>query len=154
MRPKRFVDKYLLCPLAIRQLAKDGNPRRGLLAKALGASKNAVSVAEAEDLLKRIERRRAELLQRRDTVQVEDYGAGSPSDSLDGDSMRSGRLVPEIVGDACRNYSKPLDWARLLFFLVYYFKPTSCVELGSCLGLSAAYQATALKGTSKNPFIL
>jgi predicted O-methyltransferase YrrM len=29
--------------------------------------------------------------------------------------------------------------------LVYHFKPRSCVELGSCLGLSAAYQATALK---------
>jgi predicted O-methyltransferase YrrM len=41
--------------------------------------------------------------------------------------------------------SKSRNWALLLYHLLRRFRPTSCVELGTCLGLSGAYQAAALK---------
>ncbi len=39
--------------------------------------------------------------------------------------------------------SKPPFWALLLFKLVREFRPQSAVELGTCVGISAAYQAAA-----------
>lgn len=41
--------------------------------------------------------------------------------------------------------SKPDFWALLLFKIVRHLKPQSCIELGTCVGISASYQATALK---------
>jgi predicted O-methyltransferase YrrM len=41
--------------------------------------------------------------------------------------------------------SKGRNWALLLYRILRRFRPTSCVELGTCLGLSGAYQAAALK---------
>jgi predicted O-methyltransferase YrrM len=42
-------------------------------------------------------------------------------------------------------------WSIILFKLIRKLKPDSCVELGSCVGISASYQAAALKinGTGK-----
>lgn len=37
------------------------------------------------------------------------------------------------------------DWALLLFKIIRYLAPENCLELGTCLGFSAAYQASALK---------
>lgn len=41
--------------------------------------------------------------------------------------------------------SKSAFWARVLFKLVREWKPSTCLELGTNMGLSAAYQASALK---------
>lgn len=43
--------------------------------------------------------------------------------------------------------SKSAFWARVLFSLVREFRPGTCLELGTNMGISAAYQATALKLT-------
>lgn len=45
--------------------------------------------------------------------------------------------------------SKPPFWATVLFKLVRKLEPVSCVELGSCVGISASYQASALKINGK-----
>jgi predicted O-methyltransferase YrrM len=41
--------------------------------------------------------------------------------------------------------SKPAFWALVLFKIIRKLSPRSCVELGSCVGISAAYQASALR---------
>lgn len=41
--------------------------------------------------------------------------------------------------------SKSAFWARVLFKLVREFQPGTCLELGTNMGISAAYQASALK---------
>jgi predicted O-methyltransferase YrrM len=53
--------------------------------------------------------------------------------------------VTGVVGTICRNASKPKLWAALLFALVRRLRPAACLELGTCLGMSAAYQAAALE---------
>jgi predicted O-methyltransferase YrrM len=75
---------------------------------------------------------------------VEDFGAGGPADTLTTSAQQTGRTVAEVVGDSCRNYSKPPQWAALLFHLVRQFQPGTCIELGTCLGISAAYEGAAL----------
>lgn len=41
--------------------------------------------------------------------------------------------------------SKPAFWATVLFKIIRKLGPRSCVELGSCVGISGSYQASALK---------
>lgn len=54
------------------------------------------------------------------------------------------RVVDESVGEVCRTSSKPPRWALALFRLLRAFEPEVAIELGTCLGVSAAYQAAAL----------
>jgi predicted O-methyltransferase YrrM len=48
------------------------------------------------------------------------------------------------VGAICRRDAIPPSSALLLFSLIRAFRPSLCLELGTSLGLSAAYQAAAL----------
>lgn len=54
------------------------------------------------------------------------------------------------VGEMCESSSGPA-WGRRLFNAVSVSRPGICLELGTCLGISAAYQAAALReiGTGK-----
>ncbi len=49
------------------------------------------------------------------------------------------------VGELCRAASKTPRWSLLLFEIVRACRPARCLELGTCLGISAAYQAAALQ---------
>lgn len=77
----------------------------------------------------RIERVRHDLEARADTV---------PFEEADGTHRRA-------VGELCRTASKSPRWAELLFRLVRAARPERCLELGTCVGLSAAYQGAALE---------
>lgn len=48
------------------------------------------------------------------------------------------------ISDVCRR-STPPRWCLLLYYLVRALGPTTCMHLGTGLGVSAAYHATALK---------
>lgn len=79
-----------------------------------------------------IEARRRALSASTEPVDIVDHGAG----------RRSGTPA-RTVGQATMA-SKPPRWAYLLFRLARALRPASVVELGSCVGISAAYQAAAL----------
>lgn len=67
------------------------------------------------------------------TIQVEDYGAGSLVDK------RNERKISSIAKNAL---SSPYR-AKLLFRLINLYKPENLIELGTSLGISALYQASA-----------
>ena len=48
------------------------------------------------------------------------------------------------IGEITRSASKKPLWASLLFRLVRHLRPASCIEMGTCVGISGAYQAAAL----------
>jgi predicted O-methyltransferase YrrM len=73
-----------------------------------------------------------------DVVQ-DDYGAGAQ-----GGNAKGGRVVRRL-GELCRSASKPQQWATALFKIVRTLRPRVALELGTCLGISAAYQASALR---------
>jgi predicted O-methyltransferase YrrM len=72
---------------------------------------------------------------------------GPPPETQDpsGESGREGQMVTQTVGQICRRASRQYLWCLLLFRLIREFKPTVCLELGTCLGITASYQAAALK---------
>jgi len=50
----------------------------------------------------------------------------------------------EAVAQICRKGSKKECWGLLLLKLLRAVQPSVCLELGTCVGISAAYQASAL----------
>ena len=114
------------------------------LGEALRDTLDGALAPQEESLLAAIERRRAALLDSTGKISVIDYGAGGPGSNRSREEMDQGVPFTARIADVA-TVSKPKFLATLLFNLVRKVKPASCVELGSCVGISAAYQATALK---------
>lgn len=53
-------------------------------------------------------------------------------------------VFEERLGELCLGSSKPPDAARFLFALLRQLRPVRALELGTALGISAAYQGAAL----------
>lgn len=70
-------------------------------------------------------------------INVVDFGAGF-----------GGTVFKELpISYIAKNSAKPPRYARMLFRLVNYLKPTTLVELGTSLGISALYQAAGNPST-------
>jgi predicted O-methyltransferase YrrM len=82
-----------------------------------------------------IEALRIKLLHNKTMLQVEDMGAGSVTGAT------KQRTIQQIAKWA----AKPPKFAQLLFKMVNYYQCRHIVELGTSLGLSAAYMAAANK---------
>jgi predicted O-methyltransferase YrrM len=80
-----------------------------------------------------IELQRKKLLKRNDYITVQDYGAGSSySKSVE-------KKISDIASTALSQKSK----CRLLFNAVVYYNCNNILELGTSLGISSAYLASA-----------
>ncbi len=98
---------------------------------------------EERTMVESIEKRRSSLLGSSMEIDVIDYGAGTRKSKRTAEEMERGVASTAQVSQICRA-SKPARWAIILFKLIRKLKPVSCVELGSCVGISASYQAAAL----------
>ena len=112
------------------------------LRNALKASLLEKSDREEKDEIRGIEIKRSELIASNKVVEITDYGAGSKSSAGNtGDESKVIRSISEV----CRSASKEYFWALTLFRLAREFKPETCLELGTCLGVSSYYLGAALK---------
>ncbi|HEY9886178.1 MAG TPA: class I SAM-dependent methyltransferase [Vampirovibrionales bacterium] len=80
-----------------------------------------------------IESIRAKLVLTKKTIGVDDFGAGS---------KKSSKYNRRICDIAKTSIKRP-KYSQLLYRLIYHFKPTTILELGTSLGISAAYMAKA-----------
>ena len=78
-----------------------------------------------------IEALRNRLLNDKGVIEVEDFGAGSRTDSS---KKRS-------IASIAKNAVKPAKYGQMLFRLVNHYKPKSILEMGTSLGVSTAYLA-------------
>jgi predicted O-methyltransferase YrrM len=95
-----------------------------------------------------IERRRRDLGSRRGVVKVLDYGAGF-SDRLATPEQQKAGVVGEISMSELVGTSSDAVWCRALYYLTRLHKPTAVLELGTCVGISGAYIAAALRANDK-----
>lgn len=86
-----------------------------------------------------IEGLRRKLLRDGTQLEVTDMGAGSGS----------GRSGLRSVASIARDAAKSPQLGQLLFRLARYYRPAVVVELGTSLGLSAAYLAAGLKAAAE-----
>lgn len=84
-----------------------------------------------------VEKLKATLLNDRRKIRVEDLGAGS---KVDKSNLRK-------ISNITRYSSKNRKFGRLLFRLARYFKPEHIIELGTSVGISTAYLASASPGS-------
>jgi predicted O-methyltransferase YrrM len=142
---KLEAEKRLVTPSTIAGILRSESPLLRTVGAALESHRTEALAAAERQRVEAIEELRQNLSRSTETVSVPDYGAGSPSETRSAEQMYEGGVTTEVVGDACRQYSKSRIWALLLFQLVRQVKPAACVELGTCLGISTAYQASALE---------
>lgn len=116
------------------------------------ALKNKITTSEIE-WIDKIERKRKSLNNSSEHILLTDYGAGDADDSRTESEMNKGIFIEKTVGEVCLAASKPYFWSILLFKLVKEFKPSVCIELGTCLGVSGAFQAASLKLNGKGKLI-
>lgn len=83
----------------------------------------------------KIEKLRQQLLNNVEIIYVEDFGAGSVM------SKGNKRTISSIAKSA----AKPAKYGQLFFRLVHYFEAKQILELGTSLGISTAYFASANK---------
>ena len=78
-----------------------------------------------------VEGRREMMLHDKRVLEIEDFGAGSVT----------GNKRQRTVQSIARNALKKPKLARLLFRIVQYYQPAIMIELGTSLGITAAYLA-------------
>ena len=96
--------------------------------------RNVLNDKRKKEAFQPIENLRKSLLLDQTLVNVKDYGAGS--------AINTG--MQRRIADIARHAAKRPVIAQLLFRIVGYFEPTTIVELGTSLGISAAYLAAAV----------
>lgn len=126
-------------------MTKDLDASGRLVEDAITSAAAGVVAADERAWIDRIEAHRARLEGSDAMLSYLDYGAGSPEHPASAAQMRDGRPARRTVGELCRASSKAPREALVLFHLVRRLRPRRCLELGTCLGLSAAYQAAALR---------
>lgn len=80
-----------------------------------------------------IESLRKKLLSDERTINIKDYGAGSTINSSPTRKLK----------DIARNSAKAEKYGQLMFRLIQKLKPETLLELGTSLGISTIYQASA-----------
>lgn len=94
---------------------------------------NVLNDKKKYDCYDQIEKLRNDLIYDHRIIEVEDFGAGSLA-------------VPykqKKISDIARAFLKPKKFAQLLFRMVQYYNPQTVVELGTSLGITSAYMASA-----------
>lgn len=126
-------------------LSHEGNLTAEAIAPSVRGALRGDWTTEERSWIDRIERLRSEMNASTAPVTRRDFGAGSPEGKLTPEEMRAGVETTDTVGHISRLASKPPFWCGLLFELIRTVHPKSCIEMGTAVGISAAYQGAALR---------
>ena len=108
--------------------------------------------AEEKIWINRIEQIRKQFTDNPTPVTILDYGAGNPDSRRSNEEMEHGTFSTTTYGEICLG-SKPPLWALFLFKLIRTVQPEIAIELGTCIGISAAYQSAAQELNRKGQLI-
>lgn len=118
-----------------------GSDEAHALADVLDAVQRSAADPDEAAWMTRIEALRERLCGLDEQVTFRDYGAGS---RWQPEAPASPFRTVTCTVEAVNRSSAPPHEAHVLFHLIRRFRPAQCLELGTCLGISAAYQAAAL----------
>ena len=108
--------------------------------------------SEEKVWMNRIEQIRKQFTGNPTPVTILDFGAGNPDSQRSDEEMAGGITSSTTYGEICLG-SKPELWAFLLFKLIRMIQPELVIELGACIGISAAYQSAAQRLNGKGRLI-
>jgi len=151
--PRHTVLRRIKPRRAVRSLRADDDPRASAIATAIADAVSGDAPPDERSWIERIEKLRRRLYASAEKLDVVDYGAGSADMSLSAEQMYEGRTIETTVGERAARASQPPQWCLLLMRLVRELEPASCLELGTSVGMSAAYQAAALELAGKGELV-
>jgi predicted O-methyltransferase YrrM len=97
---------------------------------------------QEQEWIQRVEAQRHAMATSAQPLEYNDFGSGDDTDYVSGSEPFRRRVT---LGELTRRSSASPRWGYLLFRLVRALKPTSVLELGTCVGVSAAYIGAALE---------
>ena len=130
---------------ALYRLDHEGNGATKRIAESIRASLTASVTDDERSAIERIERLRSEMNSSTTEIRRRDYGAGGRDSKRTKEQMLAGVEVVDTLGHLSQALSKPPLWCNFLFRLLRTTRPNRCIEMGTAVGVSGAYQATALK---------
>lgn len=130
--------------LTLPALSSDGSAGAAMLASALRKTVAIEMTPEEQSWIDKIESLRRSLAASETHIQMLNFGPSAPDRNIPDEELAAGRVVTRSIGDLARQSSQPFFNCFLQFRLIREFRPVFCLELGTSLGLSAAYQAAAL----------
>jgi len=107
---------------------------------------------EEKEWISRIEQIRKQFTDNPAPISILDFGAGNPDSLRSDEEMTRGATSTTTYGEICLG-SLPALWALLLFKLIRTVQPEWVIELGTCIGISAAYQSAAQQLNGKGRLI-
>jgi predicted O-methyltransferase YrrM len=96
-------------------------------------------------LIDEIEATRRRLSKMTDQISLRLIDLGDSPSSQENAVSLEDSASKTTIGEMCTISSVNPYWSFLLYKIIRTFKPTNCLELGTCMGISASYQAAALR---------
>jgi predicted O-methyltransferase YrrM len=127
------------------RLSHTGDRMACSIADSVRAALNRTLTLEERQWIDRIEDLRNEMNASPKPITRIDFGAGNPGSQRSKEEMRAGVETLDTLGHFSQSASQPPFWCLLLFKLIRTARPSSCIEMGTAVGISAAYQAAALR---------
>ncbi len=135
------VHKILKTPSQMRKLEECRDLNINLIAKVIDDIKRNNFSEEEKEWIDKIKSIRNDLNLSNDNLEIKRH-------SSEGVTIRI-----EKVSNVYNESSILHKWGLLLFKLVRTFKPSSCLELGTCVGVSALYQVSAMELNQKGNLV-
>lgn len=142
------LQRIILRPFAwnaVRSLARSGHPAASAAAEAVTAAFSGHMSSSERSAAAAVETLRSKLESSDEIVTVIDHGARATSPE--------GTRHTRTLGDIAKRCSKSPLWASVLFHLARKTAPDRCLELGTCVGISALYQSAALELNGKGMLV-
>lgn len=146
MKPQiiKKIYHFLKSKRDINKLRKSNEERLKQFYEIIQVTKRGILSDQEKSVLSHINKLRTNYLNNEKTLKVMDYGSGSSSDTRTDHQMWQGNLSKKTISQIYRNASSSEKNGKFMFRIIRTYVPKVCFELGTSLGISAAYGQFAL----------
>jgi len=144
-KPTHRLQRIVKRKWNLYRLSREGNHLTIAITHSVQAALKGKLTPEEQVWIDRIEQLRTEMNASTRQITRIDYGAGNPRSNPTREELRAGVEINDTLGAISQAASKRAFWCLLLFKLIRTARPSSCIEMGTAVGISAAYQTAALR---------
>jgi len=141
---KRTIQRYQT-EKTIKSLMNKGDKLSSAVGLAIQKTHKNLLTSSELSVIDQILALRKKLHEENATVQFIDYGAGNPDDPLNFEDSQQGKLQERTVQMILDKGNLHSKYCLLLFHLIRAFNSSRVLELGTSLGISAAYMGKGIQ---------
>jgi predicted O-methyltransferase YrrM len=154
VKPLLKILLKLRAQIIISRLMRKSEPYQNGIGQVIKESLANTLSPDEKEWIDKVQSLKRKLESSTEPLLLTDFGARKIHDPKVYDKeIEFGRTVTTTVGEKCKTGSELYFWVLILFKIIRKFKPVSCLELGTCMGMSASTQASALYLNGKGHLI-